>query len=134
MEPTQKGTLLSEISDYRDLLKLEFAARHARNFRFSLRAFASRIAISPGRLSEILRGKQHLSADSARRIAVRLNWSETQMQYFCTLVELTAGRSELLRELARKKLAQLRENPAFRLIYVQTHVPVERRNEQEPTQ
>jgi uncharacterized protein (TIGR02147 family) len=54
-------------------LNQEFKRRLAKNPSYSLRAFANALAISPGRLSELLSGKRKLTNKMAARLADRLS-------------------------------------------------------------
>src|SRR4051812_13706155 len=57
---------------YRLLLAAELAERKRRNPAYSLRAFATQLDVSAASLSQIMSGKRHLTAKTARRMAVRL--------------------------------------------------------------
>ncbi len=61
-------------------LSAEFERRVRSNPRYSLRAFARDLAMSPGEVSEIIKGKRRLTAKAIAKISVRLglNASETQ--------------------------------------------------------
>jgi uncharacterized protein (TIGR02147 family) len=98
--------------DYRAILKGEFEQRCNRNPRYSLRAFAKALGISPARVSEIFSGKQGLSAKSAAAIGKRLGWGEVESQMFCDLVEAKHSKSKIKRRLAEIRIAQ---NPARQL-------------------
>ena len=50
--------------DYRDILSDQFNVRRKVNARYSLRAFARDMSISPSRLSEVISGKGDLSRES----------------------------------------------------------------------
>src|SRR4051812_37760608 len=67
----------------------ELARRIGNNPRYSQRAFARQLGMSPGELSEILRGKRSLSLKSALKIArsLGLNSSETKHLIYLSQVE-----------------------------------------------
>ena len=60
------------MSDLVQVIQSKFDEMKSRNARFTLRAYASRIGVSPGALSEILTGKRAVSKKAAVRIADRL--------------------------------------------------------------
>ncbi len=91
-------------TEYCRRLKSELEQRCQHNARYSLRSFARDIGMSPGRLSEILRGNCGLSTTTAGRIAKRLGWSTHETKYFINLVEAQHARSPLRREMAKKRL------------------------------
>jgi len=96
--------------NYRDILKTRLEERCRANPRYSLRAFARDLKISPSRLSEILRGKQGLSKQYSEQIAHRLGLNENETQVFTSMVTLTDARSKKERALAKTLLTQLEES------------------------
>ena len=58
---------------YQDILKAELEKRQRANARYSLRAFARDLGVSPSNLSEILQRKAGLSRIKAQEIAKKLN-------------------------------------------------------------
>lgn len=92
------------ITDYKLALKEELAARCKQNPRYSLRAFARDLKLSPSRLSEILNGKQGLSRPAAEKIAVALGYGPSEKERFCDLVESLHARSKRDRETAKIRL------------------------------
>jgi plasmid maintenance system antidote protein VapI len=89
---------------YRDVLRIELETRLARNSRYSLRAFARHLGLSSGRLSEILAGKQNISAEWADRIADALKWTDSKRAHFRALVDASQKRSRQRKEVAIKWL------------------------------
>ena len=57
------------------------------NPRYSLRAFARQLDVSPGEISEILRGKRKLSFKLALKIAVKLDLSVAEKDHLLSLVQ-----------------------------------------------
>jgi len=96
--------------DYRSILKKRLEERCRANPRYSLRAFARDLKISPSRLSEILRGKQGLSKQYSEQIAHRLGLNESESHLFTSMVTLTDARSKKERTLAQTLLTQLEES------------------------
>ncbi len=61
------------VEGYRDLLIQELRRRQQRNPSYSLRAFASHLAISPAHLSLLISGKKRVTAKQALKIAEKLD-------------------------------------------------------------
>lgn len=89
---------------FREVLKQEFQRRKNNNRRYSLRAYAKFLGISPAHLSEVLNGKMGLSVRLAAQIAERLQLNEELTAYFCDSVEYLHGASRLVREEAKTRL------------------------------
>ncbi len=86
----QRAVLASPPSDdYRAELQAHFTLLKAKNRRFSLRAFARKLGLSPAMLSNVLSGQRNLSADMALLIAARLGYSALDAQRFCRAVQLS---------------------------------------------
>ncbi len=94
------------ISDYRQILKEELHQRCEQNPRYSLRAFARDLELSPSRLSEILNEKQGLSRKAAARISHKLGMRDEEAQHFCDLVSVKHARSHREKEDAQLRLLQ----------------------------
>jgi uncharacterized protein (TIGR02147 family) len=109
--------------NYRDILKDELERRCQHNPRYSLRAFARDLDLSPARVSEILKGKTGLSKERATIVAKRLGFSVTEIEFFADLVESEHARSQVKKNLAKIRLSkhesktqQLVQLDTFRLI------------------
>ncbi len=90
--------------DYRAILQRELTNRCESNPRYSLRAFARDLKLSPSRLSEVLNRKQGLSRQAASSITKSLGFGEEEAEYFCDLVSLKHARSVREREEAKLRL------------------------------
>lgn len=101
---------------YRDVLKNEFEARSHRNSRYSLRAFARDLDLFPSRLSDILKGKQGLSAETAAKLASRLGFNAEESERFITLVLSEDARSPLHRKAAKDRLKVLATDNNYAVI------------------
>jgi uncharacterized protein (TIGR02147 family) len=95
-----------EIKDYRQILRIEMTERQQRNPRYSLRAFARDLGMSPSMLSDLLNSKHGLSRNSARKIAAGLDLQAQEREYFCDLVESTEARSAAARTAAKARLVR----------------------------
>jgi uncharacterized protein (TIGR02147 family) len=91
-------------TDFRTILRSEYAARRQRNESYSLRAFARTLGMSASRLSEVLNDGQRLSRSSAMRVATALGYEGERRDRFCDLVEAENPKSERLRAGARARL------------------------------
>lgn len=60
---------VSEILNGRDWLEFELSARRAKNPRYSLRAFARILELSPGHTSDLLKGKQPVTKSTVERLS-----------------------------------------------------------------
>ena len=90
--------------DYRHILHKELTDRCESNPRYSLRAFARDLKLSPSRLSEVLNRKQGLSRQAAEGITKTLGYSDEEAEYFCDLVSLKHARSVKEREEAKLRV------------------------------
>jgi uncharacterized protein (TIGR02147 family) len=85
-EPRKTRTMsLSHSTNLIDFLSTELKDRTARNPRYSLRAFAQTLKLSPGELSEILRGKRKPTLKGALKIARALNLSSPETEKLLAL-------------------------------------------------
>src|ERR1700677_3905549 len=73
---------------YRDRLSAELRRRRMTNPRYSLRAFAHAVGLSPGFLSKILNGERNLSASTAVTVGEKLGFSAAESAHFCELVQM----------------------------------------------
>lgn len=105
-----------QYSDYREILKAELARRCRQNANYSQGAFSRDIKLRPSRLSEVLNGKQGLSATIAHEIAKCLNFSNVESNYFTDLVVSQHGRSKAAREVAAQRLLMYQEESASKLV------------------
>ncbi len=96
-------------ADYRQRLKLELEQRLSLNPRYSLRAFARDLGISPSRLSHVLKGKFGLSESAGEGIAAKLGLNATETGAFVNSISAQHGRSGIRRETARRRLESLRK-------------------------
>ena len=74
-----------QLLDCRSILEWELQRRRSHNSRYSLRAFARDLRLSPSYLSEVLAGKHHLSKARAEDLVGQLRFDTTLRQRFCEL-------------------------------------------------
>lgn len=99
---------MSSPTDYRIWLKNILTSRIQQNPRYSLRAFARDLNFSPSRLSQILQGKEGISASVSKQFAQSLEFSDEEQKYFVLLVEAQDSRSRETRKRALAELAKVR--------------------------
>lgn len=68
--------------DYREILKDQLAQRKEMNPKYSLRAFAKKISLSPSKVSEVLSGKKRLGIERAEDIANKLGLASLEKDLF----------------------------------------------------
>lgn len=68
-------------------LSEELRKRSSRNSRYSLRAFAQCLGVSPGELSEVMSGKRKLSLRNALKISSALGHSPEESEVFFSLIK-----------------------------------------------
>jgi uncharacterized protein (TIGR02147 family) len=95
---------VTEFRDYRDYLRTVLESRVSKNSRYSLRAFARDLKISPQMLSFVLNGKKGLSAKASAEIADRLEMPPEEADYFSDLVSFAHARSASARKLAKRRI------------------------------
>lgn len=92
-----------ENTNYVTILNEEFEIRRSINPQYSLRAYARDLTLSPSTLSEVLRGKHHLSTRSAEKVVEKLRLSDSRKLHFLETVALNEAKDpELKKELAHR--------------------------------
>lgn len=90
--------------DYREVLRLEFEHRKERNPSYSLRSYARDLGLSPSRLSEILRGKGDLSAQSLMEVGSRIGIPSEEVLALQAAMTLRSGASDEVKRTAERYL------------------------------
>ncbi len=80
--------MLTAQNSYRDYLRAELVRRIRTNPRYSQRAFARHLTMSPGELSEVLCGKRSLSVRSALKVAKTLGLTPEETQRLLFLIQI----------------------------------------------
>lgn len=96
---------MKEQTTFRETLKAALEARCAQNPRYSLRAFARDLGISPSRLSDVLNGRYGLSRAAAAQIAKFLGMNARETDAFCDQVDSVHARDRRQRAAARERVA-----------------------------
>jgi uncharacterized protein (TIGR02147 family) len=98
--------------NYREILSDCFQARRKANPRYSLRAFARDISMSPSRLSEVIAGKGDLSREKGRVIAKNLRLPPLITADFLDLIDAASAPMQVERDaaIARVRKRQTKSN------------------------
>lgn len=72
---------------YVEILISEYLQRKALHPRYSERAFAQTLGLSPGFMKLLFQGKKRLSFERAKIISLRLNWNELKRRKFLSGVQ-----------------------------------------------
>jgi uncharacterized protein (TIGR02147 family) len=97
--------------DYRTLLRDRLKKKSDLNPRYSMRAFARDINLSPSRLSDILKGKQGLSKKKALDVCQRLELTADETARFLDSVEALHSKIPQKANEAADRLAALTPDP-----------------------
>lgn len=94
-------------NDYRTFLKNTLNEKAQNNTGYSLRTFAGKLQISNSYLSEVLNNKKMLSVELAFKIALKLDLTDLETQYFCLLVQIDQEKDPAFREAFQDRLKKL---------------------------
>ena len=90
--------MVLEHESYRTFLKSVLAEKTASSPAFSMNAWAKKIGIAQGFLSEVLSGKKNLSQEACLKIAANLELGAAETEYFSLLVQLATSKDLKVRE------------------------------------
>jgi len=105
-----------------DFLRRELDRRLGGNPRYSMRAFARHLGMSPGELSEVLREKRPISARACQKVARALSLSPAEFKHLLVLATTTgaaaarAGESVPLKTTLVTAQAHRLDEDRFRLV------------------
>lgn len=100
---------MNELLNYKTFLKDRLNEKVQANPKYSLRAFARDLEVSPSVLSELLNGKHGLSEKVAKRIAQNLDLSTHEIQIFCDQVVALNSKSLHKKNQAKERIDALKE-------------------------
>jgi uncharacterized protein (TIGR02147 family) len=89
-----------------DLLVKELDYRKSSNKKYSLRAFARDLNVSPGFLSQVLKNEKNLSVDNALCFSKKLGWDSHDSQLLVNLVRYQSATSESEKNYVRREIAK----------------------------
>jgi transcriptional regulator with XRE-family HTH domain len=105
---------------FRETLQSEFAARRAKNARYSLRAFASFLNADHSSVAQILRGLRPIPAVRIRLWARKLGYGSEEAAVFIAAEHVAStsgsGRVEQLRHWTSEALAVIRDPVHFEIV------------------
>lgn len=104
-KPSGTYNMFSTVLESTTLLKNKFEEIQKKNPQFSLRAFAKKVEISPGKISDILKGQYLISREMAKKIAEKIDFENVQKTRFLDAVELENTNFEDYRNFS-KSLAE----------------------------
>lgn len=81
------------LNDFTEILRGELKSRTQRNPKYSLRAFARDLGISPARLSRILSARAVSSRAMTLKIGSKLGFKDEKLDWFIALVESRYGKN-----------------------------------------
>jgi len=99
--------MVFEHKNYRSFLKTALAEKARSREGYSLRAFSQTVGVSNSFLSEVLNGKKSLSMELAFKVAVKLDLTDAETQYFCLQVQLEQEKDPDFREELVSRLSNL---------------------------
>lgn len=99
--------MVFEYHNYRDFLRASLCAKGGKARGYSLSAFSDQLSISVSHLSEVLNAKKSLSMELAFKIAVKLDLTDSETQYFCMMVQLEHERDPKFRTELEGRLSAL---------------------------
>jgi len=99
-----------------DILRSQYHRRVELNPRYSMRAFARDLDVSPGQMSLLLAGKKGISLERAKTMAERLELKSAEKDYFLNQAVLMFARSDAAKKIAKNTLQHLNlQQDAIRL-------------------
>ncbi len=102
-----------QFSDYRRYLRSVLEKRCQQNPRYSLRAFARDLGLTPSYLSEVINGKRNLTLNQAGRFSENLLFTDKEMNYFSDLIQVEHSKSEKIRSIATRRISKIRDQSKF---------------------
>jgi uncharacterized protein (TIGR02147 family) len=95
--------------DYRTFLRSVLQAMKSKNPRYSLRAFALKLEMPAGFLSQVLSGSRNLSVANALKVAAILALKPDQTDLFLKMVEVELVTNLNFKEKLRLEIASMKE-------------------------
>lgn len=117
--------MIYEFDDSIHFLKSTLESKARLNSSYSLRAFARKLGMSAGGLSLVLNKKKKLSSERAHEIARALELKADEADYFMTLIQLEAAKSDTLRMEYLARLKKLNPKLSSTKNIKQTMLPLE---------
>lgn len=104
--------------DYRAYMRDRFAELQARRPAFSQRGLARKARIAnPGFFNEVIKGRRRLSPAAAAKMAVGLDLSIPETEYFFALVDYMEARDPIAKLRAGRRMMALRNRQLYRTLH-----------------
>jgi uncharacterized protein (TIGR02147 family) len=114
MKPDQETASIYAYDDFRKFLKDAYVAMKKSDAACSARSFAAAAGFTnPGFLNDVIKGRRTLSKEARRKCAAIFRLSESETEYFDTLVEYGQAKKETKRQEWYKKILSRRNRSAF---------------------
>ena len=122
MHPTTTApATVFEYLDYLEFLRYQYYDRKRKSAAFSYRYMAGKLAMDPGSLGGIFKGRRKLNPALAASLGKVFGLGEGGIEYFQTLVLYGQAESPVEKNIFLEKLLRLRSNQGDR--YVLDAVP-----------
>ncbi|MEZ4744339.1 MAG: hypothetical protein R3B45_18125 [Bdellovibrionota bacterium] len=95
------------LMDYKVILKNQLRKRQEANSKYSLRAFAKMLELSPSKLSEVLSGKKKLSLTRIETLSLKLGLSDKERALFILSAQLESSSKNLDKDELKQQIQSL---------------------------
>ncbi|CAN5551577.1 hypothetical protein BH10BDE1_BH10BDE1_33300 [soil metagenome] len=95
-----------EYLDYRIVLADDFMLRSTGNHKYSIRAYARDLQLSPGFVSDVLSGKKDFSAETGREAFARLGFDPMEIDYVESIINFNISNLASVKEAALDLIRQ----------------------------
>lgn len=95
------------MKEAKDILSEILSERTTANPRYSLRAFARDLGISPQQLSNVMNGRRGLGREMALKVTSRLGLSSSQKDLFLESLRAKFSKSKIQRKIAKTKMKSI---------------------------
>lgn len=99
--------------DYRVLLNDDFLLRTATNSSYSLRAYCRDLNVSPGFLSQVMRGQKKLRPQTGRKLFLKLGFEAKELNYVENLITYKTSADKTEREIATHYIREHHKYPVL---------------------
>jgi hypothetical protein len=114
---TPAATDVTEYEDYRAYMRDRFAELQARMPAFSQRGLARKAGIAnPGFFNEVIKGRRRLSPAAAAKMALGLELSTWEAEYFSALVEYAETREPIGKLKAGRRMVALKNRRLYQVL------------------
>ncbi len=97
---------LFEYLDYRVVLADDFMLRSTGNHKYSIRAYARDLDLSPGFVSDVLSGKKEFSVETGRKAFAHLGFNTAELDYIENVIAFKISKHVSTKEAALEAIRQ----------------------------